>query len=249
MPALVEETRCARSLGTKGFPAGEIFCASPDNKIYEISADGSSVTVFATLPTPYPPASDGALAFDTVGRFGSRLLAATGRSGTPTAGGTVYAVDSAGRVTLIGTYEGPGGADELAVAPARFGSAGGDVLLTVDAGAKLGALVAMDPSGRAHAIIRLPHGLNPIAVLPAAFPSPPSGSPPAGLYVTNDEGNDVYSAPASQLAPYAGEVIVGAENAFRFWVVRPTRTAFTALPFRIVSPRGKVSLEGALFLG
>ena len=52
----------------------------------------------------------------------------------------------------------------------------------------------------------------------------------------------MYSAPASQLAPYAGEVIVGAENAFRFWVVRPTRAAFTALPFRTVSPRGKVSL-------
>ena len=65
---------------------GAIFCHSPDNKIYEISPDGSSVSVFATLPAPYPPASDGALTFDSVGRFGYQLVAATGRSG---AAGTV----------------------------------------------------------------------------------------------------------------------------------------------------------------
>ena len=81
MPRLVEETRCALSPGRHGFPAGAIFCHSPDNKIYEISANGSSKTVFATLPARYPPAADGALAFDTEGRFGYRLLAATGRSG------------------------------------------------------------------------------------------------------------------------------------------------------------------------
>ena len=181
--------------------------------------------------------------------FGSRLLVATGRSGTPTAGGTVYAVDASGQVTQIGTYRGPGGADELAVAPARFGSVGGDALLTVDAGAGQGALVAMDPTGRSRAIIRLPYGLNPIAVLPDTFPRPPAGSPPAGLYVTNDEGHELYRLPTSQLAPFAGGVLVGAENSLRFWVVRPTRAAFAALPLRAGPPRGKVSLEGALFIG
>jgi hypothetical protein len=249
MPTLVEETRCVLSPGTRGFPPGATFCQSPDNKIYELSADGSSVTVFATLPAPYPPASDGALAFDNVGRFGSRLLAATGRSGTPTAGGTVFAIDSSGRVTRIGGYEGPGGADELAVAPARFGRAGGDALLTVDAGAGSGALVAMDPAGHSHAIVRLPHGLNPIAVLPAAFSAPPAGSPPAGLYVTNDEGNDVYAAPAAQLAPFAGEVVVGAENSLRFWIVRPRSVGFAAVPLSVSPLSGRISLEGALFIG
>ena len=47
-----------------------------------VSANGSSQMVFAALPARYPPASDGALAFDSGGRFGYRMLAATGqRSG------------------------------------------------------------------------------------------------------------------------------------------------------------------------
>ena len=73
MKALVEETRCIASPGTHGFPAAEIFCHSPDNKIYEISANGASIHVFATLPAPYPPASDGALIFDDLGHFGYQL--------------------------------------------------------------------------------------------------------------------------------------------------------------------------------
>ena len=95
MPRLVEETRCILSPGTHGFPPGAIFCHSPDNTIYEISPDGVTKTIFASLPAPYPPAADGALAFDSVGRFGYRLLAATGRSGgRKPAGGLVYAIDS-----------------------------------------------------------------------------------------------------------------------------------------------------------
>ena len=114
MPRLVEETRCVLSVGRHGFASGAIFCHSPDNKIYEISADGSRETVFATLPAHYPPAADGALAFDTVGRFGYRLLAATGRSGgTKPAGGQVDAVDSHGRVQRVGATPGRGAQTSL----------------------------------------------------------------------------------------------------------------------------------------
>src|SRR5579871_1067567 len=60
MPNLVEETRCILSPGTHGFPAGVIFCHSPDDKIYELSADGKTMSVFATLPTPAGNVSDGA---------------------------------------------------------------------------------------------------------------------------------------------------------------------------------------------
>src|SRR5262249_14227257 len=75
MPNLVEETRCVLSPGSHGFAAGVIFCHSPDDKIYEISPDGSSVTVFATLPVAPSTVSDGALAFDSGGRFGFQLVA------------------------------------------------------------------------------------------------------------------------------------------------------------------------------
>ncbi len=163
MPKLVEETRdaCSRRERT-GFPSRcLIFCHSPDNKIYEISADGSSTTVFATLPAPYPPAADGALAFDTVGRFGYQLVAATGRSGANQAlGGQVFTIGAGGAVAQVGSYAGPG-ADELIIAPAGFGTIGGDVLLTLDGGAATGELVAMNAAGQTRTLATPPRRPQP----------------------------------------------------------------------------------------
>ena len=112
MPKIVEETRCRLSPGTHGFSAGAVYCHAPDNVIYRISASGK-VNVFARLPDT--TISDGALAFDTFGAFGFRLLAATGRSGTATVdGGTVYAVAASGAVSKIGVYS-----SSTKVAPTR----------------------------------------------------------------------------------------------------------------------------------
>jgi hypothetical protein len=251
MPRLVEETRCILSPGRHGFPSGAIFCHSPDNKIYEISANGSSKTVFAPLPAHYPPAADGALAFDTGGRFGYRLLAATGRSGgIKPAGGRVYAIDPHGRVQQLGSYAGPGGADELVVAPRRFGSVAGDALLTVDAGADGGTVVALDPSGRTRAIAKLPDGLSPIAPIPTL----PSGTarpraPLPGLYLTDDRTGYTYMAPAASLARYAGDVIVGTESPRAlFWILEPKGNGFADVSLRDNLAAG-TSLEQAIFVG
>ena len=250
MPRLVEETRCVRSPGRQGFPPGAIFCHSPDNKIYQISPDGSSVSVFATLPAPYPPAADGALAFDSVGHFGYRLLAATGRSGAAKpAGGFVYTIDAHGNVQRLGTYAGPGGADELVIAPRRFGSVAGDALLTVDAGASGGAVVAIDPSGRKRTIAILPDGPNPIAPIP----KPPSRvrkarAPHPGLYVNDDASGDTYMAPAASLAGYAGDMIVGTETHALFWILEPRGNGFAKIPVRTNLSAAKYSLEQAIFV-
>jgi hypothetical protein len=250
MPRLVEETRCILSPGSHGFPPGAIFCHSPDNKIHEISPDGANKTVFASLPAPYPPAADGALAFDNVGRFGHRLLAATGRSGgLKPAGGVVYAIDPVGHVQEVGTYPGPGGADELVVAPRRFGSVGGDALLPVDAGASGGAVVALDPGGRTRSIATLPEGLNPIA----AIPKLPSGTgrtsaPLPGLYLDDDKTGYTYMAPAPSLARYAGDVIVGTESPRAlFWILKPRGKGFSRIPLRDNLSAG-TSLEQAIFV-
>lgn len=250
MPRLVEETRCVLSPGRHGFPAGAIFCHSPDNKIYEISANGSSTTVFATLRAPYPPAADGALAFDTGGRFGYRLLAATGRSGgRKPSGGRVYAVDPHGRAQQVGSYAGPGGADELVVAPPRFGSVAGDALLTVDAGAAGGTLEAMGPSGRTRAIASLPHGLSPIAAIPT-LPSKGTRTraPVPGFYLTDDKTGYTYLAPAASFAGYAGDVIVGTESPRAlFWIIEPKGKGFAHIPLRNNLAAG-TSLEQAIFV-
>lgn len=250
MPRLVEETRCVLSPGRHGFPAGAIFCHSPDNKIYEISANGSRQTVFATLPARYPPAADGALAFDAEGRFGHRLLAATGRSGgRRPSGGRVYAIDAHGRVQQVGSYPGPGGADELVVAPRRFGSVAGDALLSVDAGVAGGTVVAMGPSGRTRVIARLPRGLSPIATIPTSPRASSRAQAPApGLYLTDDKTGDTYLAPAASFARYSGDVVVGTESRSLFWIIEPKGHGFAAVSLPDNLPPG-TSLEQAIFVG
>ena len=250
MPELVEETRCVVSPGRWGFPPGAIFCHSPDNKIYEISPDGSSVTLFASLPSPYPPASDGALAFDTVGRFGYRMLAATGRSGgAKPAGGLVYTIDPHATVQQVGSYAGPGGADELVIAPLRFGSVAGDALLTVDAGARGGAVVAFGPSGRTRTIATLPEGLNPIApIQKLAGRTGRTRAPVPGLYLSDDSTGYTYMTPAASLARYAGDVIFGTEARARFWILKPTGNGFAKISLPDSLPAGKYSLEQAIFV-
>jgi hypothetical protein len=250
MPSLVEETRCVLSPGGRGFRPGAIFCHSPDNKIYEISSDGSIVTVFASLPAPYPPASDGALAFDTVGRFGYRLVAATGRSGASApAGGVVYTIGPHGGVRLVGSYAEPGGADELVIAPRRFGSVAGDALLTVDAGAS-GAVVAVGPSGRARTIASFPEGPNPIAPIPT-LPrrTGRTRAPVPGLYVSDDISGYTYMTPAASIARYAGDVIVGTEAPRAlFWILQPRGRGFAKLPLQDNLTAGTYDLEQAIFV-
>jgi hypothetical protein len=249
MPKLVEETRCVLSPGRHGFPPGTIFCHSPDNKIYEISRNGSSVTMFASLPPPFPPASDGALAFDTVGRFGYRLVAATGRSGGPLpAGGLVFTIDPHGQVQRVGSYVGPGGADELVIAPGEFGSVAGDALLTVDAGAS-GGVVAIDSSGRTRTIATFPEGPNPIAPIPK-LPGRTgrTRAPLSGLYLNDDLTGYTYLAPAASLARYAGDVIVGTEARAHFWILKPRGNGFAKIPLRDNLPAGTYSLEQAIFV-
>src|SRR5579862_3577527 len=176
MPNESEETRCVLSPGTHGFPAGAIFCHAPDNRVYEISADGSSVKLFATVPVSVPPAADGALTFDTLGRFGYRLVAATGRSGAgQPPGGDVFTIGATGAVAKVGGYSGPGGADEVAIAPAGFGSVAGEALLAADPGAGGGAVVAMDAAGKTRDIATFSDGPNPLVPIPKVSPS--SGNP------------------------------------------------------------------------
>ena len=243
MPRQVEETRCRISPGAYGFSAGDTFCHSPDNKIYRISPDGREITVFATLPLV--GRSDGALAFDTVGQFGHALIAVTGRSGGPTPrGGSAFAIAPTGAVRRIGRYDTPGAADEATIAPPGFGTAAGQLLLTVDAG-KSGSLVAMDARGRARTLAALPDGPNPVAFL---APGRASASGPAqpGLYVTDTLSRAVYFAPAAEVVPSAGNIILGSELLGRFWTVQPHGASFAVVELPTNLAGSKYNFEGAV---
>jgi hypothetical protein len=247
MPRLSEETRCILSPGVHGFPVGVIFCHSPNNNIYEISANGSKVSVFAKLPAPYPPPADGALTFDDLGHFGYRLVAATGRSGKgEPPGGLVFTIDSSGRIRRIGAYAGPGGADEVAIAPPHFGAVGGDALLTVDAGPR-GSVLAVDPSGRTTVLATLPDGPNGLVPIPKVTAG--TATPTPGVYLSDDTTGYTYMAPAAQLAPFAGNVLVASEIHGWFWILEPKGAAFTAIRMRDNLPNATYSLEQAVFVG
>lgn len=249
MPRVVEETRCILSPGAHGFPAGVVFCHSPDNKIYEISADGSSVSLFATLPAPAGTTADGALTFDGGGAFGYRLLAATGRSGARRpSGGVVYAIDASGSVQEIGGYHGPGGADEVVIAPPGFGAVAGDALVSVDAGAGGGSVVAIAPDGRTETVARFADGVNPIVPIPSS-PGGSGGQPAPGIYMTDDESPYVFFAPAAALAAEAGDVLVGTENTARFWIIEPAAGGYRAVPVPTTLQFRHTSLEQAVYVG
>jgi hypothetical protein len=246
---MTEETRCILSPGSHGFPSGAIFCHSPDNKIYELSPDGLSITVLVQLPVdPANPVDDGALTWDDVGRFGFRLLAATGRSGAATpAGGTVFAIDANGGVQKIGDYPGPGGADEITMAPARFGAVGGQALLTVDPGAGGGALLAIDPAGKLTTVAPFTDGPNPEAVIPKTTGK--AGTPAAGFYLTDDVTGNIYFAPAADFARFAGDLLVGTEIGARFYLVSPKGNGFAVTRLRHNLRGGKYGLEAGIFVG
>lgn len=241
MPNVVEETRCVPSPSRFGYPKGGLFCHSPDNRIYRVTADGTT-TVFATLPDP--EISDGALAVDRVGRFGHLLVAATGRSGA--SGGDVYTIDATGAVRKVGSYPGPGGAENIAVAPATFGSQAGSVLITIDQDNTYGSLLAMDPNGAVTAIARFPDGANPIAFVPSRLRK--KGVPPAGFYVVDTGLGQVLFASADQFSAHAGAAIVGTEVKGQIWLVEPSGAGFETTQARTNLSDASYNLEGAKFV-
>ena len=238
------EMRCVFLRAVHRFAEG-LYCHTPDNRIVRLSRDGSSVEEFARLPAD-ARASDGALAFDTGGRFGHALVAATG--GSSVAGGEVYVVRADRSVRQIGSYDGPGGAENVAIAPARFGPVSGQLLITIDEDDNNGRLLAMAPNGRVRVLLSgLRRGLNPIAPLVATGGT---GAARRGLYLADYETRNVFFVPASKLRRYLGRVLVGTEREALLYLVsyRDGRYRSKRLTTNLPALAPSYNLEGALFL-
>ena len=238
-----EEMRCSVP-PNKLWPDG-VYCHTPDNRVVRLNRDGSNLTQLATLPASGN--SDGGLAFDDVGRFGYALLVSTGGSGSD--GGQVFAVRKDGRVRPIGSYPGPGGAENLAVAPAKFGGAGGWCLLSIDQDSVSGRLLAIDRKGHLQTIAAdLGNGLNPIVVVRPA-PKPRPAGPAPGLYLADTASRQIWFAPADGLQAFMGSVVVGTELTGRLWAIQPRAGGgFDVLPATSDLPQRAWNLEGSAFV-
>jgi len=238
------EMRCILSPGRYGFPPGTIYGHAAGGQVYRIGADGRSVTLAGTIPTPH--GSDGALTFDTSGTYGHTLLAATG--GSDAGPGAIYAMEATGRIHRIGAYPGPGGAENIAIAPPRFGAVAGQVLITIDKHDHQGRLLAMDAHGMVRSLVRgLTYGLNPIAPILARAPSG-TGAVAPGLYVADWRSHDVLVVPAATLRPFAGSVIVGTERRGLIYLVQPQGAAYRLWTLVTNLHGPDYNLEGARYI-
>jgi hypothetical protein len=239
-----EEVRCDVALGRDGFTAGAVYCHLPDDRIIRLERDGS-FSALATLP--HSVASDGSMAFDRGGLFGGGLVAATG--GSASNGGAVYVVHGDGRVDSVGPYPGPGGSDNLTIAPARFGGVSRWALLAIDHDAPSGRVLAVSPQGVVRVLAeRLEDGINPIAVISASPRTRAAGLPRAGLYVADTFRKSVYLAPAAGLREHVGQVVVGTEKTGHFWWIRPHGSGYQTRPLRTTLPPGDWNLESAVYV-
>ena len=242
------EMRCAVGVGAS-WPRG-VYCHTPTNELVWISIDGKSTKVIARLPKSVG-ISDGGIAFDNVGRLGRRVLVSTGASGTLPGGGSIYAISPNGKVALVGAYPGPGGADNITVAPVSFGKAAGSVLIAIDNLKVSGRLLAMDARGKVTVIAdHLGNGLNPIQVIRPAPSRRAAGSAEPGLYFSDDATGNVYFAPAAPLRRYVNDVLVGTELHAWFWVVRPNRSrkGYEALRLKTNLPSKTWGIESAAYI-
>jgi len=236
-----EEMRCA--VPPNGLWPDGIYCHTPDNRIVRLNRDGSNLTQLARLPADSN--SDGGLAFDDVGRFGYALLVSTG--GSSSNGGQLFAVRKNGRVQPIAAYPGPGGAENLAIAPATFGALAGACLLAIDQDSVSGRVLAINGKGKVTTVAdSLGTGVNPIVVVKPPPKARPAGAPPPGVYLADTASKQIWFAPASDFAAFPrGAVLTCTELTAQCWIVSP---AGVVSPAPTDLPQQPWNLEGSAYV-
>ena len=211
----VRGTRCS-------FGTDTAFAIEPGARpgVIMISGQGQARR-FASLP---PGLSPSGIAFDATGRFGHRLLVAAGSGGRT----KVFGIGCDGRVSTVAAGA-PAMEGGMVVAPARFGSFGGDLIAPDEAS---GRVYAVDPSGKVLIMVRsgLPVG-GDIGVESAGF-VPPRAS---GVYLADrfsagnrhPGDNAILQLSAAELARAgirAGDLLVATEGGARTIDVRCAAT-------------------------
>jgi hypothetical protein len=126
------------------FPSDATYAIEPSQSpgVFAVAGQGTA-SRFANLPSGARP---NGITFDSVGRFGYRLLVTSADQG----GTTVFAIDCRGTVSTI-TAHAPVVEGGIAVAPAAFGSFGGDLIAPDELS---GRIFAVAPNGRTVLVAR-----------------------------------------------------------------------------------------------
>jgi hypothetical protein len=216
--ATVTEAGCA-------FGRDDVYALEPGGGnpgVVAVDAQGRSRR-FANLPGVTP----NGIAFDDVGRFGHRLLVTAGIQG----GSTVYAIDCAGRVTVIASHA-PTVEGGIAVAPASFGDFGGDLIAPDE---NSGQIWSISPDGATNVVARsgLPSG-GDIGVESAGFvPAGYTNGWAAYLADRRSPGNphpgndSILQAPSTTLAASdlrPGDLVVATEGGAQTIAIRCAAT-------------------------
>ncbi len=187
----IDEVYIAVSHGDGGFRAGDLFVSS-NRTIYEISPSGSNVSVFSS-----PPGASriGYLAFDTLGAWGHRLLAADDN-------GLLWSIGPNGTGRVITDFGKGVKPEGIAVAPPSFGRFSGYLFICLEYASKVVAVPPND-SGPIVNVTQFP-GEEPERVMLV----PPSSD----LYVAKFASGTIFRMSASDLASYVGTLLVITEG-------------------------------------
>lgn len=198
------ERYIAVSPGLGGFTANDIY-VTRGTEVWRITPDGSSVTLFTTIPSL--AGTHSGITFDKVGTFGNDMIV----TGFNAAGG-VWRVSSAGVATHVADVgvgvEGPD------VAPLSFGPLGGQVLVAAESTSEVYAV-----SSGGVVTLLADFGSTPVAGLLAAESThvvPPAacsfGSSGGAFFTANFTSSQIYKFPTSDFLGLSGSALVTSES-------------------------------------
>jgi plastocyanin len=184
------ERYLAISPGLGGFPLGYIY-VTVQQKVYQVTPDGQTVTLFATVPNL--PNSNNFVVFDRIGSFGYKMIIVGGQRST------VYTVDSTGTSTLIADLSATTSEIEGAdVAPSSFIPYAGDLITA----SKFDSTVyAIAPDGTFQTVGTWPN-VEQALFVPGAVCN--LGTTGGAFFVAIEGQNVIKKFPATDLASLAG---------------------------------------------
>ena len=208
--------RAAPCPSTRLWPDG-VYCHTPDNRIFRLARDGSSLTQLAQLPGERQLRRRRS---SSTRPAASATRCSPRRAARRRTAASVFAVRQDGRVQTIGALPRPRRRRDSITSPRRASAAPrACCLLSIDQDSVSGRVLAIDRQGAPCRRSRAASGTAPTrssSIPPRRRRRPPGAA--AGSLRAGHEHADVYFAAAPQLQALRRQVLVGTELPASFWL-------------------------------